>query len=165
MSTDLRDFFFNTRESVQEYETIILEHPDFSQTYRLVRNRAGGLTTVHGGGVFYQYLPMQIRPLASQTDMDQEIEVTLGDLGEIVAAELENIAEANGFNVKPVCTYATFRSDDTSGRMFGPIIMNMDAVSLNRDGAAFKAKATNFNVSTTGEIYDTGRFPMLGPLA
>ena len=164
MSTDLTDFFFNTRESVVEYETLILQHPNFSQPYFLVRNKSPSLTTVHGPNT-YDYLPMTIKPLASQTDMDQEIEVTLGDLGEVIAAELENIAEANGFNIKPQCTYATFRSDDTSARMFGPIDMNLDAVSLSKDGAAFKAKSTNFNVNTTGEIYDTTRFPMLVPLA
>lgn len=163
MSTDLTDYFFNTTPDVVEIETLEISHPHFTvPQFRVVRNAAEtGITVTHDGGPkFYSYVPMEIKPLASQTDLDQDVEITLGDLGEILGPQLENIENNNGFLTKPVCTYRTFRSDDTSAPMLS-VRLRIDGLTLNRTGAAFKAKAASYNITRTGEIYSIDRIPML----
>ena len=151
-----------------QLECIQLSHPNFSQTYRLVRNALAGVTVTHegGGGPFlYSFMPMTIRVLGASTDMDQSIEVTFGDVGQVISAEIENVANANGFQTKPLIQYRSYRSDDLTHVLFGPATLEIDTVSLTREGASFKAKAPNFNLVRTGEIYSVSRFPMLAPLA
>lgn len=166
----LVSFFLSSSPSVVQLECVEITHPNFSHTYRLVRNALAGVTVTHdaasGGGSFaYTFMPMKIRPLASSTDLDQEIEVTLGDVGEVIATELDRVSDGNGFYVKPIIKYRSYRSDDLANVLFGPVTLEINGISLTKEGASFKARAANFNLVRTGEIYSVGRFPMLEPLA
>ncbi len=62
---------------------------------------------------------------------------------------------------KPTAKYRVYRSDDLTDPIFGPVNLRIDAVTLTRDSAAFKAKSASYNVIRTGEVYRTDRFPML----
>jgi hypothetical protein len=110
-------------------------------------------------------MPMKIRRLGSNTDLDQDIEVTLGDLGQVIPSEIQLITDANTFQVKPLLKYRTYRSDDPAAPLFGPVSLRIDAIAMTKEGTTFLAKAASFNVARTGETYHVLRFPMLGPLA
>ncbi len=163
------EFFFSSPPDVTELDLLEIYHPNFSQTYYLVRNQQAGVTVMHEGAVgpfVYSYLPMSIKPLGSSTDLDQEIEINMGDVGEVISTELELVANsAIGFFTKPIAYYRTYRSDDLTAPLFGPVRLRIDGFSFNREGASFRAKAASFNVSRTGEIYRTEIFPMIAPLA
>jgi hypothetical protein len=161
--TALSEFFFNSRPSIIYLEGLEIIHANFSQTYRLIRNSAKTLSLTHEGAVGpfdYVFAPIAIKPLGSNTDLDQEIEVTLGDVGQIIAAELKRVSDANQMMVKPIVKYRVWRSDDlTDPLLFATL--QIDAVSLTQETAAFKARSAAYNLVRTGEVYRIDRFPML----
>lgn len=118
----------------------------------------------------YQYLPMIIKTLGVTNSLDQSMEITLGDVGQIITAEISLIAAANGFQTKPELTYREYRSDEYVMQdgdpvyiapMFGPFTLEINALAFSKEGAVFTAKPEQFNLTRTGEVYDVGRFPML----
>lgn len=167
MTVALSQFFFSSKPSVVYLECVELYHPNFAvsgQTFRLVRNSASDLSLTHEGpaGPFtYTFAPMTIKPLSASSDLDQDIEITLGDVGDFIATELQNVMNSNGMLTRPTAKYRVYRSDDFSAPLFGPINLRIDGLSMNREGASFKAKSASYNIVRTGEIYRTDRFPML----
>jgi len=93
--------------------------------------------------------------------LDQSFTFTLGDLGELLPKELDAVASANGFSEKPRVVYRTYRSDDLTKPLFGPILLEVESFAFNREGASFTAKAPSLNINKTGEVYRLERFPML----
>lgn len=161
--TALSDFFFNSRPSVVYLELLEIKHPNFGADYRLVRNAVNGVFVTHEDSLSwtYDFMPMQIKPLGASTDLDQVIEITLGDVGQVISKEIKNVMTANGMLTKPTAAYRVYRSDDLDAPLFGPVRLRIDGVSLTKEGAKFQAKAASYNIVRTGEIYRTDRFPML----
>jgi hypothetical protein len=157
------DFFLNSDSKVVELELLEISHPDFSQVYRIVRNKISGVTvTLEDSSVeTFDYYPLQIKPTASSDDLDQKLEIILGDLGSVLPMELDNVNVAGTFGIKPVCIYRTYRSDDLSAPLNGPIEFEIRNISFKKQGASFDAVAPRLNVNSTGEIYSIDRFPML----
>lgn len=160
--TDYAEFFLNTTADIIMFETITLSHPDLSQTYRLVRNKMDGLTATleTSSTVTFDYAPLSISRGEVMQNIDQSIDVTFGDLGEILPQELDLIAEENGFSTKPVLTYRVYRSDDLSVPL-EVITLDVESISFDVDGALISAKSKSLNINSTGEIYTIDRFPML----
>lgn len=168
--SDYSEFFLSSPPETAQLDLLEITHPNFSQTYRLVRNHPenGGVTVMHEGAVgpfAYTYMPMRIKAIGSTTNLDQELEVTLGDLGLVIPTEIQAITDANGFRTKPLLKYRTYRSDDLTAPIYGPVTLRIDGVTLTKEGCAFRAKSASLNRVRTGETYDLLRFPMLGPLA
>ncbi len=161
------EFFLDSPPTVAQLDLLEISHPDFTQTYYVQRNVTAGVTVTHedASSHDYEYVPMRVKPLGTQTDLDQELEITFGDLGEILPAELDAVAAANGFQTKPSVLYRVYRSDDLSAPIFGPVDLQIDGISFNREGASFRAKAAAFNVTRTGETYRIEEYPMLEGLA
>jgi hypothetical protein len=171
MTVTLEEYFFKEPTSVVKLQLIEISHPHFSTTYR-VTNTGTDIQVVHedsSGPHTYTYVPMQIRTMGSSGDMDQELEVTFGDLGELLPAELQNVIDANGMQTKPILVYREYLSSELdpiipgvlNGPVFGPFTLNINAISFNSSGATFVAKPVAFNRGRTGDVYDVGRFPML----
>jgi hypothetical protein len=156
-------FFLNSRSNVIELETLEISHPSFSKTYFIVRNSIAGLTaTLEDGRVItFDYYPVRITPMAASDDLDQAIKIEFGDLGQILPTELDRINVAGTFGTKPVVKYRTFRSDDLSQPMNGPVLFEISDMPFSKDGVAFEAGAPKVNYNTTGEVYTNDRFPML----
>jgi hypothetical protein len=89
------------------------------------------------------------------------LKVQLGDLGEVLPTELRAIFEANGFAIRPTLKYRTYRSDDLSQPLYGPLRFEINNLTFKKEGAAFEASAPRLNSAATGELYTTSRFPML----
>jgi hypothetical protein len=110
----------------------------------------------------YEYCPARVLPIASEDDLVQSLSVTLGDVGEIIAAEIANVWAANGMDTRPTLTYRAFRSDDLSTPIEGSErVLEIAGLSRSREGCSFEARAPEINASRTGELYTVERFPML----
>lgn len=157
------EFFLNSRSSVVQLELMEISHPNFTKVYRVVRNAVKGITVTleTSASATFDYYPMRIENNGSKDDLDQSLTITLGDLGEVLPKELDSVASADGFSVKPVVTYRTYRSDDLTSPLFGPVILEVESFAFNREGSTFTAKAPSLNINKTGELYKLERFPML----
>lgn len=91
--SSLIDFFLNSSTSVVQLDTFELSHPSFTKTYRFVRNAIAGVTvTLEDATVkTFDYYPARVVPTGSKNDLDQTLEITFGDLGQILPQELDRI--------------------------------------------------------------------------
>lgn len=62
---------------------------------------------------------------------------------------------------KPIVLYRTYRSDDLTAPLVGPIKFEMDSVAFQKQGATIQCSARKLNLTATGELYTMDRFPML----
>lgn len=157
-------FFLNSSPNVVQLETLEISHPNFSKVYRVVRNAINGLVATLEDGVTivnFDYQPMKIVPTKSNDDLDQSFNIQLGDLGQILPQELDNVNNAGGFLIKPKIIYRTYRSDDLAHVLNGPLNFELANLAFKKEGCTFDAQAPRLNVSSTGEIYTIDRFPML----
>jgi hypothetical protein len=157
------EFFLNAKSELIQFECIEVSHPDFSQVYRFVRNNTDGLTVTleTSEEVTFDYVPIKISQNEMVDDLDYGFKLELGDVGEILPLELDLVAAAGSFLVKPELKYRTYRSDNLESVMFGPIILEVTELAFNKTGVVFEARAPQLNVTTTGELYTIGRFPGL----
>lgn len=157
------EFFLNSKSSVVQLELIEISHSKFTKTYRVVRNAMQGVTVTleTGATATFQYYPLRIENNGSRDDLDQSFTITLGDLGEVLPTELDSVASRDGFGEKPRVVYRTYRSDDLTRPLFGPVILEVESFAFNREGSTFTAKAPSLNINKTGELYLLERFPML----
>ena len=162
MSAD-SEFFLNSKSSVVQLELIEISHSKFTQTYRVVRNAMQGVTVTleTEAQATFDYYPLRIENNGSKDDLDQSFTITLGDLGEVLPQELDSVASQDGFAEKPRVLYRTYRSDDLTRPLFGPILLEVESFAFNREGSSFTAKAPSLNINKTGELYLLERFPML----
>lgn len=156
-------FFLNTSASVIQLELVEISHPNFSKVYYIVRNAISGVTVVLEdlSTHTFDYYPLSIKPTGTTNDLDQTIQVLVGDLGDIIPLELDLVAVASGFSVKPTLKYRTYRSDDLSHVLLGPLVYQVDNISFQEDGATLSASVPRLNLNQTGELYTLDRFPML----
>lgn len=159
----LSEFYLHSLSSVVQLELLEISHPSFSQTYYLVRNIADGVTvTLETGEVqFFQYFPLRISSIGLHDDLDQGFRIDLGDLGEVLPGELDNIALDGTFDIKPTVKYRTYRSDDLTEPLVGPLTLQVKDIAFTKQGASFEIAAPSLNLNKTGELYKIDRFPML----
>jgi len=157
------EFFLNSPSSIVQLELLELSHTNFSHTYYIVRNATLGVTVTHEDATEheYSYYPLRLSLTGPRDDLDQILKVELGDLGDIIPTELDNIKAASGFNELPKVIYRIYRSDDLTTPLYGPIVLELKTFVFTDEGAAFNASAPSLNVNKTGESYSLPRFPML----
>lgn len=157
------EFFLNCPASIVQLELLEISHPNFTQTYYVVRNALAGVTVTHEDSTShdYVYYPMEIKPNGLTDNLDQKLTITFGDLGEVLPAELDAVNSAGGFTIKPTLKYRTYRSDALSVPLFGPLVLELSNLSFTDKGLSFDAEAPKLNNLTTGELYTIDRFPML----
>lgn len=163
MDEEITEFFLNSKSEIIQYECLEISHPDFSQVFRFVRNNTEGLTVTLEtlADVTFDYCPVRIKQSNLVDDLDYGIELEFGDLGEILPDEIDLVGLADGFAVKPTLKYRSYRSDNLTAPMFGPLTLEITSFAFNKTGATFEAKAPSLNIHQTGEIYTISRFPML----
>ena len=151
------DYFLNSSSSVVQLELLDITHNAFSRDYHVVRNsgRDGLTVTLETGQERdYEYYPLRINPVGVRGDLDAGLRIDLGDLGEIIPAEIENVKASSYFATKPVVTYRVYRSDDLSFPIFGPLVLEIIDINVSETGASFTASAPVISVLTTGEFYN-----------
>ena len=157
------EFFLNSPSSVVQLELLEVSHPDFTQTYRVVRNAVEGTTVTleDDSSATFSYYPLRITPVGIRDNLDFGLRVDLGDLGQVLPDEIDAVTDADGFGEKPTVIYRTYRSDDLTAPLFGPLTLKVTSFSFTREGSTFEAQAPSISVSSTGELYKLDRFPML----
>jgi hypothetical protein len=157
------EYFLNSPSSVVQLELLEISHPNFTQTYRVVRNATQGITaTIDGAPAFFQYVPMKINLSSQEDDMDYGLDITFGDLGEILPKELDAVmATSVGMTLPPLVRFWVFRSDALTVPLYGPLVMQVDSFTFTKTGATFQARAARLNNTKTGELYLLTRFPTL----
>ncbi len=158
------DFYFGAPQSTSELQTLEISQPSFSQVWRIQSHyREGFQARLESGElIFWEYVPMLMRPLGDRGNLDFGISVTLGDLGEILPDEIERARQAGTLRtIPPTVRYRAYRSDDLESPMVGPITLQARKITRNRDGAQFDSTAPQANVTRTGMLYRTDLFPML----
>ena len=157
------EFFLSSRSSVVQLETIEVSHSSFSNVYRVVRNAVNGVTVTleDKTRAEFKYYPLRITGIGLRDNLDYGLKVDLGDLGEVLPLEVDRISAAGRYDEKPKVVYRTYRSDDLSAPLYGPLILEIRSFNFNRDGASFEANAPSLNLNATGELYKIDRFPML----
>ncbi|MBL4802071.1 MAG: DUF1833 family protein [Emcibacter sp.] len=158
--TEIKEWLVTAPTGVAELETLEISHADFTQTHYLVRNKIEGFSGVveSGATVNFIYCPMLVKLPDNKADLDQVIQITLGDLNEVIGAEMDNISPGNTDD--PQLIYRSFRSDKYE-QLEGPITLKITGVNFVKQGANLTAQAKELNISPTGSIYTYDRFPML----
>jgi hypothetical protein len=162
--SNLTEFFLSSNKSAAQLECLEISHPNFSKTYRIVRNGwVGGCTVTHEDSTphDYDYYPCRITKSGITDDMDSSLKIELGDLGDIVSSEMAAVRAANGFGTKPEVKFRVYRSDILGAPINGPFNYEVQNFAFNRTGTVFNAVAPFLNNTGTGEVYKIVRFPML----
>lgn len=172
----LTEFFLSANSSIHQLDLLEITHPNFTQTYRIVRNAYQriselvpgvprfGVEVEHEGGAGpfeYEYCPMNVRPMGNGADLTQQLSVVLGDLGNIITKEIAAVTAANKMDIRPTLTFRCYRSDDLLDPIFGPVTLELKDVTASEEGTSFNAIAPLLNVSRTGVLYTAEQFPML----
>lgn len=160
--SDYSEYFLNSSADIVQLELFEFTHPNFSRTYRVVRNKTDGFTaTVDGASQIFQYYPLKVTPSSDKANLDHALKLEFGDLGEVLPSELDLIRAAGNLITKPAARYWIFRSDRPTVALFGPITLEIERISFTRQGASFEIKAPTVNNNRTGELYKLERFPLL----
>lgn len=165
--SDYANFFLGSKASIVQLDLLEISHPSFTKVYRIVRNARAGVTVTLETGVeqTFEWRPLRITAIGSRDDLRQSLKVDLGDLGSVLPQELDAVSsDPDGFMVKPKVMYRTYRSDDLSAPLFGPLRLEVTTFAFKREGSSFTAAAPELNAAKTGEIYSLARFPMLRSL-
>lgn len=161
--SEYSEFFLNSKSRIVQLECLEIYHPNFSKRYYIVRNAVFGVTVTHEDGTphVYEYYPCKLEQNTTEDDLDAGYKITWGELGEIVPNEMDLVRAANGFLTKPTVIYRSYRSDNLTTVMFGPILLEVGSFTFTLEGSAFEANAPQMNLNSVGEVYDLVRFDAL----
>lgn len=160
---DYASFFLNRPSSVYPIDCLEISHPSFSQTYRVQMANANGVTVTHEDGqqYFYEYFPLKVDKGSTTDDLDQSLNISMGELGEIFPKELDALFAGPNSTVKPMLSYRYYRSDDLTAPLEKAVLELQNFTFDDTGNTTFQAMAPLLNNSKTGELYTLDRFPML----
>lgn len=165
MEDDLRRLLASQTAGVVELDTISIGHPSFTKTYYLVRNLVDGFDGLLEDGVtvvHFEYCPMKWERASSEGDLDYELKITLQDLNEIVAGEVDLIAIDDPETPTVIARSYIYGRDRSVGTIQdGPYVLQVGDIGYVPTGCAFTASAKPLNNSATGTIYSIAEIPML----
>lgn len=141
-----------------------ISHPAWSKTYRIVQNHADGITVQHENTLSYnyEYVPLTIQKGTNSDDLDQEITIGVGDLGEDFPAELDRVrASAMYSKVRPVLNYREFNLSDLSKPQVAILGLEVTDYEPKVEGAVFVCRAKQMNLTKTGDPYTLDNTPTL----
>ena len=161
---ELLKFFLSSTRDVALIELLEIKHSAISRTWRITYYDPKGITVRHEDGqeYHYDYLPLSIVPDGMAADLDSGLRIDLGDLGEMMPAEIDSIAKAGRLNEKPLVYYRIYSSDNLDSPLTGPLVYQVKSVTRNNEGCSLDAAAPLVNASGTGTIYSLdGPFELL----
>ncbi|MDO5770048.1 MAG: DUF1833 family protein, partial [Psychrobacter sp.] len=109
---DIKDFHLDSAPSVALLETIEATHSTWPEPMRIVTNHENGFHARNELGQFihYQFAPLIVNKGSVSDDLDQSLNITLGDLGEILPPLIKKIREAESDEM-PTITYRAYAYD------------------------------------------------------
>ena len=145
-------------------QCVEISHPAWSKVYRIVQNHADGITVTHEGGFTYpyEYVPLTIQKGNNSDDLDQEITIGVGDLGEDFPLEIDRIRASTLYShVRPMLNYREYNLSDLTQPQV--TILGLEATDYEPkiEGAVFICRAKQMNLTKTGETYNLDDYPTL----
>lgn len=143
-------------ENERYYELLILSHSEMSKTYYLVIDSRELIAL---SGLVFE--PANINPSApiSSNDLDQSSSFTIGDVYNILDAELDNIALDT--EEKILCRSLFVLSTDLDTPMRDTTFY-ADSIPQSQGVFTIKSSVTDLNSQTTGEVMNLTNLPSLG---
>lgn len=165
---DIKSFHLDSTPSIALLETLEVSHSTWEKPIRVVTNHADGLTARNelGQYVTYQFAPLLIGKGETSDNLDQNLKITLGDLGETIPPLIDKIRIADSDEL-PQVVYRAY-AFDASAMMLAKetpidIIKGLVVTTMSRDAHAttFEAKTADKNMLKTGRIYTIYDYPDL----
>lgn len=165
---EYKKFITNEPESVIEYRTFELNHPNFDQPYRFVNAYKDKTLTLEAGApsnpseaVVFTASTLDITEPAERQDGEQLLTVSFGNTAGTIHEILDQV-QGNGFFTEASVIYRKYFSSDLSIPVTTPLYLF--ASGINFDGiesVSFIAQDSNLNSKAVGIIYTTNLFPGL----
>lgn len=158
-------FYLSCPRNVARIECFELSHPAWNGTnYHITYTDTQGSTVVHENGAeqYYQYVPMQVKPLSRRADLTTGFEVTVGDLGLDIPEMLDSIETAGSMDTQVTCVYRSYRSDKLDSLIDGPLVYGVDQISRDQQASTFQVQARPMNHAGTGKLYELREFQLEG---
>lgn len=154
------------------FQTIEIRHPAFEHYHRFVANKADGLyvpveTQDEAGNLiteqlFYEYAPLEIKLGESNESLDQYIDVTIGDLGDILPAEIEAIRNSEYTPMqKPEVIYCEYLASNLAEPSLVISNLEISEYRMKSGMAIFKCEVKKLNARKTGVTYNLKDFPIM----
>lgn len=140
-----------------------ISHPAWSKTYRIVQNHADGITVQHEDtfSYDYEYVPLTIQRGNNSDDLDQEITIGVGDLGEMFPKELDAARASQYSKVRPRLNYREYNLSDLTKPQVTILDLEVTDYEPKKEGAVFVCRAKQMNLTKTGEVYTLDNTPTL----
>lgn len=165
---DIKDFHLDSVSSVVLLETLEISHSLWPTPIRIVTNHPDGVavTLENNQQAFFEFIPLMIQRGNTSDDLDQTLNITVGDLGEIVPPLIQKIRDASS-DEKPQVIYRSFAFDAASMVLTKQtpieIIRGLSVTKMNQDYQAttFEAATSGKNSVKTGRTYNFKEYPDL----
>lgn len=165
---DIKDFHLDSATSVVLLETLEISHSLWPDPIRIVTNHPDGIsvTLEDGQPATFDFIPLMIQRGNTSDDLDQALNITVGDLGEVVPPLIQKIRDASS-DEKPQVIYRSFAFDAASMVLTKPtpieIIRGLYVAKMNQDYQAttFEAATSGKNSVKTGRTYNFEEYPDL----
>lgn len=165
---DIKDFHLDSVSSVVLLETLEISHSLWPVPIRIVTNHPDGVavTLENNQQAFFEFIPLLIQRGNTSDDLDQTLNITVGDLGEVVPPLIQKIRDASS-DEKPQVIYRSFAFDAASMVLTKQtpieIIRGLSVAKMNQDYQAttFEAATSGKNSVKTGRTYNFKDYPDL----
>lgn len=165
---DIKDLHLDSSPSIAALETLEISHSLWPTPIRIVTNHADGIDAMLETGevVNFEFAPLLINKGTTSDDLDQNLNITLGDLGEIVPPLIKQI-RASDSDEYPQVIYRQYAYDVASMSFAKDkpidIIKGLFVEQMSRDHQAttFEAKTPDKNTVATGRSYTPEDYPDL----
>ena len=165
---DIKDFHLDSAPQIALLETLEVSHSAWAAPIRIVTNHADGLIARNELGQFvnYQFAPLLVTKGTTTDNLDQNLKITLGDLGEIVPPLIDAIRAANS-DEYPQVVYRAYAYDAGAMALAKEtpidVIDGLVVTAMSRDSQAttFEAKTIDKNSVKTGRTYNLNDYPDL----
>ena len=140
-----------------------VSHPAWSKVYRVVQNHADGITVQHENTFIYdyEYVPLTIQRGTNSDDLDQEITIGVGDLGETFPDELKAARASQYSDIRPTLNYREYNLSDLTKPQVTILGLEVTDYEPKIEGAVFVCRAKQMNLTKTGEVYTLDNTPTL----
>ena len=143
-------------------ESVEISHSKWPSVQRFVTNSNLNLVLKHEDGQSFEYIfaPLTISKSAENGNLDQGLNIKIGDVGEVIPVLIDLILEDDDIELPKVNYRAYF-----IGQYDSPIVVAraLDLESITRDwkGSECEVAAPGLNDNGNGEVYSASTDPSL----
>ena len=140
------DFYLKGNPNDVLLQLVEVTHPAFSKVYRYVKNAVDGVTVKHENGIdyWYEYSPLSIKKSKSSDDLDQSLDIGVGDLGLEFPLEIDRLRASTYSQQKPSLHYREYLMSDLTKPMLSILNLEVTDYQPKRNGALFTCRAKQY---------------------